>query len=100
MGYGWYETPMGPAGYSVEDVCFEDGCSGAIDRGLSYLCGMQPGRPDEHGCGHWFCDAHLYAAPEGIDGYLCNTCILKFDGVDDEEEGDTDGGHADQIPTT
>ena len=86
MGYAWYETPMGPGGYAVEDVCFEDGCSEPIDRGLSYLCGTQPGRPDEHGCGHWFCDAHLCVGPEGVNGYLCNACILKYDGVDDDED--------------
>lgn len=86
MGYAWYDTPMGPGGYGVEDVCFEGECGTKIDRGLSYLCGMTPGRADEHGCGHWFCDAHLYAAPIGIDGYLCNNCILQYDGVDDDEE--------------
>lgn len=86
MGYAWYDTPMGPGGYAVEDVCFEGECDTTIDRGLSYLCGTTPGRADEHGCGHWFCDAHLYAAPIGIDGYLCNNCTLQYDGVDDDEE--------------
>lgn len=97
MGYAWYDTPMGPAGYSVEDVCFEDECSESIDRGLSYLCGMAPGWADEYGCGHWFCDKHLYAAPEGVDGYLCNACILAFDGVDEDktEEVEVHGQHAD-----
>jgi hypothetical protein len=86
MGYAHYGTPMGPAGYGITDVCFEDGCTTKIDRGLSYLCGMTPGRADEHGCGYWFCDAHLYAAPKSIDGYLCNDCTLQYDGVDDDEE--------------
>lgn len=86
MGYACYETPMGPAGYAVDDVCFEDGCSAEIDRGLSFLCGTAPGRADENGCGHWFCDAHLCVPPEGINGYLCNGCILKYDGVDSEDE--------------
>jgi hypothetical protein len=91
MGYAHYGTPMGPAGYGITDVCFEDGCTAKIDRGLSYLCGMTPGRADEHGCGHWFCDAHLYAAPEGIDGcYLCNDCTLQYDGVDDDEGDEMD----------
>jgi hypothetical protein len=30
-------------------------------------------------------------APEGITGYLCNGCLLVFDGVDEE----THGQHAD-----
>lgn len=85
MGYASYGTPMGMAGYGVEDICNEESCAVEIDRGLAFLCGTTPGRPDEHGCGHWFCGDHLYMAPEGIEGYLCNGCLLKFDGVDEEE---------------
>jgi hypothetical protein len=88
MGYARYDTPMGPAGYAVEDVCHEDGCSAEIDRGLGYLCGSEPGRPDEHGCGKWFCEEHLYIPPAEVKssgGGLCGACILKYDGVDDED---------------
>jgi hypothetical protein len=95
MGYAWYDTPMGPAGYGVGDTCHQDECPESIDRGLSYLCGSTPGRADEHGCGEWFCDQHLYMAPREVSvlgGGLCNKCLLQFDGVDDDEEGDeTDG---------
>lgn len=88
MGYAYYDTALGPAGYSVEDTCHEDGCTAEIDRGLGYLCGNDPGSPDEHGCGKWFCDKHLYVGPVGVDCYLCNKCLLGWDGIDsDEVEG-------------
>ena len=76
MGYAIYETPLGDAGYGVEDVCHQEGCSEAIDRGLDYLCGDQPGRPSEHGCGRWFCHEHLYDALPLPDQYvtLCRAC--------------------------
>jgi hypothetical protein len=86
MGYASYDTPLGPAGYGIEDICNEDGCGTEIDRGLSFLCGMTPGRPDEHGCGLWFCDEHLFMGPENVRGFLCNSCLLKYDGVDKENE--------------
>lgn len=87
MGYAHYGTPMGMAGYDVDDVCHEDGCSAEIDRGLGYLCGNMPGAPDEFGCGKWFCEEHLYMPPAevGCHNGLCNTCILKYDGVDNDE---------------
>ena len=85
MGYAHYSTPHGMAGYGVADACHASGCSAEIDRGLAYLCGTDPGRESEHGCGWWFCDAHLCVAPMGIDEqYLCDGCLLKYDGVDDE----------------
>jgi len=68
MGYAVYSTPLGDAGYGVEDVCHREGCSEAINRGLEYLCGDQPGRPSEHGCGRWFCEADLHG------GWLQSRC--------------------------
>jgi len=64
MGYAYYEIirPSGDriaAGYSVEAICEEGGCKAKIDRGLAYLCGKDP-RGDDHGCGGYFCEQHLY----------------------------------------
>jgi hypothetical protein len=78
MGYARYGTPMGPAGYDVDDVCHEEGCSEAIDRGLDCLCGGVPGYADEFGCGRWFCGEHLFMAPAHIElagGGLCGGCL-------------------------
>jgi len=79
MGYARYDTPLGIAGYGVEDVCHEEGCSEEIDRGLAYLCGDEPGRESDHGCGRWFCSGHLYV-PIALDlpraaGHLCGACL-------------------------
>jgi hypothetical protein len=71
MGYAYYDTPLGPAGYSVEDTCHQVGCDVAIDRGLGFLCGNSPGRSDEVGCGEWFCGEHLRLP---VDGCLNGTC--------------------------
>jgi hypothetical protein len=58
MGYAFYELPDGrEAGYGVEAVCDEPGCAEEIDRGLGYLCGTDPGEPED-GCGGYFCGAH------------------------------------------
>jgi len=58
MGYAHYDTPRGPAGYDVEDVCHQPGCTEEIDRGVGYLCGDQPGEDGSYGCGWWFCAEH------------------------------------------
>ncbi len=72
MGYAVYSTPLGDAGYGVEDICHEEGCTEVIDRGVAYLCGDQPGRPSEHGCGRYFCGEHLYGGwPTG----RCRACL-------------------------
>lgn len=82
MGYAWYDTPMGEAGYGVEDVCNLDGCEEKIDRGLAFLCGEQPGRKGEHGCGRWFCGEHLFGLPDAVEGIagggMCKACIDAF----------------------
>lgn len=77
MGYAYYEItrPNGDriaAGYSVEAVCEKDGCKAKIDRGLAYLCGKDP-RGDDHGCGGYFCEQHLYGDNQ------CETCSAKAD---------------------
>jgi hypothetical protein len=77
MGYARYEIYRNgqkiEAGYDVEAVCEEDGCTETIDRGLAYLCGETPGG-DEHGCGGYYCGNHLYMSlAEGV-GDLCGRC--------------------------
>ncbi|MDX3027495.1 hypothetical protein [Streptomyces scabiei] len=63
MGYARYEITRNgekiEAGYTVEAVCEEDGCTEPIDRGLAHLCGATPGG-DEYGCGGYYCGNHLY----------------------------------------
>lgn len=82
MGYAYYDTPLGPAGYSVDDTCHEPDCTEAIDRGLAYLCGDTPGAPDEYGCGKWYCGDHLFSTPTSIqitgEG-LCCSCLAAWE---------------------
>ena len=82
MGYASYDTPLGEAGYAVEDVCHQDGCNEQIDRGLAFLCGDQPGEPCEIGCGRWFCADHLFMSPEEAGGIcgggLCEECLDAY----------------------
>jgi hypothetical protein len=84
MGYACYETPLGDAGYGVEDTCHQDGCTESIDRGLAYLCGDQPGRPGEHGCGRWFCGENLFGLPDAVaeegilGGGMCKACVDSY----------------------
>lgn len=64
MGYAQYEiTRNGErilAGYAVEAVCEEDGCTAEIHRGLGNLCGVEPGG-DKLGCGGYFCGDHNFS---------------------------------------
>lgn len=83
MGYGIYDTPLGPAGYTVDDTCNQDGCEVQIDRGLAHLCGDQPGSPSEGGCGRWFCAQHMVMPPEEV-GHLtgagfCPGCMAEYE---------------------
>lgn len=60
-------------GYGVEAICDYAGCSQPIDRGISFVCGgMHDG--GDHGCGGYFCDAHLFF----VGGYdlpqRCSAC--------------------------
>lgn len=87
MGYAYYDTPLGPAGYSVMDTCHEEGCSTRIDRGLSFLCGNSPGRDDEVGCGRWFCGEHLMSPVDGCDNGSCRRCWAFWDADQADAEG-------------
>lgn len=74
MGNAHYEINRNgepiKAGYLVEAMCDKPDCTNRIDRGIGALCGETPGG-DEYGCGGYFCDQHLYMAPEGQIGYRC-----------------------------
>jgi hypothetical protein len=59
-------------GYGVPAICDQPGCSAAIDRGLSYVCGREP-YGGEHGCGLFFCGEHLWVSPARIQ--VCDRCI-------------------------
>jgi hypothetical protein len=77
MGYARYEIirPNGDriqAGYAVDAVCEEEGCTAEINRGLAYLCGKDP-RGDDHGCSGYFCEEHLYGDNQ------CKRCSAKAD---------------------
>ncbi|MFF9559282.1 hypothetical protein ACF1DY_26125 [Streptomyces albus] len=80
MGYARYEIYRNgekiEAGYDVEAMCDKPDCTTRIWRGLDALCGQTPGG-DEHGCGDYFCDEHLYLAPEREHGWRCILCNDK-----------------------
>jgi hypothetical protein len=63
MGYACYTITRNgqqiEAGYAVDQLCDETGCTEEIDRGLDHLCGETPGDP-EQGCGGYFCSKHTY----------------------------------------
>lgn len=73
MGYANYEINGKECGYGVEAKCEEPGCTEDIDRGLSFLCGQEPGG-DEHACGGYFCAKHLFM---GKGQQLCERCHDK-----------------------
>lgn len=61
-------------GYGVPAFCDHPKCNAEIDRGLAYVCGGDPYGGD-HGCGLFFCDAHLSYARRGDDYVqLCPRC--------------------------
>lgn len=77
MGYGSYVIDGKVCGYTVADVCNEDGCDTEIDRGLAYACGGSPGDYDGH-CGGYFCADHLFfAVVEGQSGFYCQRCAAS-----------------------
>lgn len=85
MGYAHYTVYRNgqqiEAGYSVGDVCNQPNCTTDIDRGMAYLCGGVPGG-DEWGCGHYFCDAHLYLGiyiELEVVPYLCAACTKVYE---------------------
>lgn len=94
MGYAHYDTPLGAAGYDVEDHCHEPVCETVIDRGLAYLCGGTPGSPDEYGCGQWFCGEHLLGTPTGVSimgGGLCRSCQTAYEHNHPDDSSDDNG---------
>lgn len=84
MGYAHYVLPNGrEAGYAVEAACDEPGCEAEIDRGLAYLCGVEPGG-SEDSCGDYFCEDHLFFLVGGpAGGRRCNRCLGYVDGMRD-----------------
>jgi hypothetical protein len=80
MGYArytlWKAGREIEAGYDVPDRCNRRGCWARIDRGLDHLCGRTPGG-DEHGCGGYFCEQHLFSAPRDV-GHLCPACRATY----------------------
>ncbi len=94
MGYAHYVLADGrEAGYGVPDVCNVDGCDEKIDRGLAYLCG-EVGDGGEHGCGRYFCYAHLsyVVARDGLfvdpPDQLCSACVAAWDAAGHERRPD------------
>ena len=78
MGYAIYTVSIEgverDAGYGVPCFCDHPGCTEVIDRGLAYLCGMDPGET-ESGCGRYFCEKHLpvyRSRPESH--HICSQC--------------------------
>ena len=57
-------------GYGVPAYCDQPQCKEQIDRGLGYVCGGEP-YGGEHGCGLFFCPAHLSLGPHG---QVCPRC--------------------------
>lgn len=90
MGYAYYTVSLDgeqiEAGYSVEATCDEPECTTAIDRGLYYLCGQEPGG-SEDSCGHYFCDAHMFFALN-VEGQRCGPCSDRLDSEDEDEDGE------------
>lgn len=59
MGWsiGYDSTHQRDIGYGVPAYCDHPGCKNEIDRGISYVCGGEPGG-GEHGCGLFVCTHH------------------------------------------
>ena len=89
---GYNDNLQRDIGYGVPAVCDHPDCEEEIDRGLSYVCGVDP-YGGEYGCGLHFCGKHLYLAyPEGDAGpvvWLCERCLdgkEPFDPKPDTQE--------------
>jgi len=80
MGWAHIVLPDGrEVGYAVSATCDKDGCDESINRGLGYVCGgMHEG--DEHGCGNYFCGAHLVYVLSSEDvPQLCEACAAEYE---------------------
>lgn len=85
MGYGYYTVSIDGlerhAGYAVVCLCDHPDCSEEIDRGLSYVCGSEPGET-ERGCGRYFCGEHMKYRTYGRgkdaeDVQVCEECKAR-----------------------
>ena len=63
-------------GYGVPALCDHPACDKAIDRGLSYVCGMINTDGEDRGCGLHFCTGHLLGSPKY--GQLCERCYPRM----------------------
>lgn len=70
MGYGYYVIDGKECGYGVEAICEHEGCTEAIDRGVAFACGGEPGEGENY-CAGYFCADHLSFTAYG---QLCDTC--------------------------
>jgi hypothetical protein len=82
MGYAHYEItrPDGTtieAGHAVTGPCAREDCTEQTSRGTGSLCGTTPGRPDDLGCGNFYCDTHLHVTGAPAPEYLCTGCATK-----------------------
>lgn len=87
MGYAVYQIEGRWAGYGVPATCDQPGCGKAIDRGVAYCCGEEPGA--DKGCGLYFCGDHLGLGPGDDDPMLCERCAADeppFDPTPDTTE--------------
>ncbi|MBN9357441.1 MAG: hypothetical protein J0I15_13385 [Herbaspirillum huttiense] len=73
MGWsiGYDDTHKRDIGYGVPAYCDHPGCKNEIDRGISYVCGGEPGG-GEHGCGLFICAHHQRANKHCFQ--LCQHC--------------------------
>ena len=62
-------------GYGVPAYCDHPDCNEEINRGLGYVCGTHP-YGGEHGCGLFFCGAHMHFSEEA---QLCEKCLALFE---------------------
>lgn len=74
MGWsiGFDTTWQRDVGYGVPAQCDQPTCTAEIHRGLAYVCGGEP-YGGEHGCGLYFCEAHLLYAD--ANHQQCKRCV-------------------------
>lgn len=75
---GYDERWQRDIGYGVPATCDHPGCGAKIDRGLAYVCGGEP-YGGEHGCGLFFCDAHMLLPLDGKIIQQCERCAAGKD---------------------
>ena len=84
MGYGHYIIDGKECGYLVEAVCEEPDCEVAIDRGLPYACGDEPGESDWW-CDGYFCFNHLVRVGCPLRDRFVQACQRCADALGREE---------------